>query len=1113
MVLIIEHNYTKLKLGRVRIYQLNTFKTFTDDENAIYNDKKKKNTELLEAIHNNESVRTVSDKYLNERNEIVIFENDIVRLALADRGYKKCDYQLLDEIIYMVINHNEILWQIIDKGIIIGGKKYKLFTATTGQVRNCKVTLIKEEFYEAHKSFLMAGLTVDGINADKGNDNKGMNVGKYLSYNALLLSSSKLPPKNIDIDKCIVVDGLKTVVNGKVKYIDIKTDDNGQCYVNDTPKEYQTKRISIEHTDGAGMFIPGELPSSCQIRGGYIKGAMFPFDFRLFAHEVSHNSILVDPLGTPHDVEKEDIRYILTTSQLKMWKQYSSWEEYKKKFKENNLKLSINAYAEPPKEEVTFSYQFLQTLPYNTDITELCQPAIEDLRKLKTDLEYVKKELGLTIDDILNEEIVGDNDVVALAADGEKVENANYYIAKALDIYPPLIQDKYIMSKIHSLYNARKNSYKGGKIPVKGYYSYVAPDMYAFCEYLFMGNVNPQGLVPENHVYNKYYGEQGDVEEVLCLRSPHLSRYECPRRKLIVSDKCKKWFKYMESDTVVSCHDMISLFLMCDWDGDHILVVADKAVLKATEGLPDVPLYYDMQKAKAQQIDNESIYKTLVDGFKNNIIGLSSNAITKLWNRPDLEDNPLKYDDAINVICAMSNYAIDFPKTGKNLLIGEYEQLYKELIPNPKNMFKPSNIKYPQFFKFAKGKKSSSLEVYTNSPMDRIPQYIDIEVGRKHFMYDVGTDEDNKKNKFDYKNLMNNSYVLDYKGVKQPLYEPDRYSDEYIKAYAVWNNRKKAKQKLCQDIKKEMDRRNTDSRDITAKFEVFHYHCIREIKDIFTKNGEFNINLAVNSIIDMEYNKNEFKTSTKDMLWKCFGHVIVDNLNQNQKTGIVIKERARMCYKKAVEGDDTLDNILENKLSRKSVNITQADMTFMDAVLQKKKNGTYYQNDRELLFTLLCHYKYAKQTDRLKGNSFFITKYKHKTEIKPNGKKKRTPIYYNMNTIMKMVGAASFDSSFKRFNKSGSIHIEDDKQKQRFVLNMDISDDNNVLFEVQDIYNPLVYLEAFESNGRKKLCECVICGRHFIKVGNTKTCSQKCSDSLKKLNEGKQDKDKKEPAA
>ena len=258
---------------------------------------------------------------MNERNEIAIFENDIVRLALADRECEKCDYQLLDEIIYMVINHNEILWQILRDGIKIGGKEYMLFTATTGQVRNVTVTLMRKDFFEKHKGFLMVGLTTENINA-----NGGMNVGKYLSYNALSLSSSVKPQTVIDIDRCIVVEGLETVVNGKVKYIDIKTDDNRQCYVNDTPKEYQTKSISIEHTDGAGMFIPGELPSSCQIRGGYIKGAMFPFDFRLFTHEVSHNSILVDPWGTPHDVEEEDTRYIITTSQLKMWKQYESWD-------------------------------------------------------------------------------------------------------------------------------------------------------------------------------------------------------------------------------------------------------------------------------------------------------------------------------------------------------------------------------------------------------------------------------------------------------------------------------------------------------------------------------------------------------------------------------------------------------------------------------------------------------------------------------------------------------------------------------------------------------------------------------------------------------------------
>ena len=109
-----------------------------------------------------------------------------------------------------------------------------------------------------------------------------MNVGKHLAYNALSLSSSVKPETAIDIDKCIVVNGLETVVRDKVKYIDIQTDDNGQCYVADTPKQYQDKehyRLSIRMV--LVYVIPGELPSSCQIRGGYIKGAMFPFDFRL----------------------------------------------------------------------------------------------------------------------------------------------------------------------------------------------------------------------------------------------------------------------------------------------------------------------------------------------------------------------------------------------------------------------------------------------------------------------------------------------------------------------------------------------------------------------------------------------------------------------------------------------------------------------------------------------------------------------------------------------------------------------------------------------------------------------------------------------------------------
>lgn len=1089
-----------IKAGRVRIYKFNSFKAFTDAENEIYYDTTKKNAELLEAIHKNKQVRKVDDKYLKEDYEIAIFENDITRLAFQDRGITEAEYQLLNEIVYMEIFHDEILWQILNDGIYIGGKEYMLFSATTGQVRNNTITLMREDFFKNHKGYLMVGLSQDRINAHTNayKKEKGMNVGKYLSYNALPLSSSMLPDNGIDIDRCIVVKGLETVITDKVKYVDIQTDKDGQCYVADTPEEYQTKEIKIEHTDGAGMFLPGELPSSCQIRGGYFKGAMFPFDFRLFVNQVAHNSTIPDVWGNMVDVEKEDIRFVLTTSQLKMWKEYDSWEEYKEEFRKNKLMLSINSYANPAKETVTFAYQYLQTLPYGTDISELCKPAVDDLTNLKTDIGYVKQELGLT-NDVTTDEDVDEN--VREIESNNKDENkkkSNSYIAKALDLYPSLIYDPYVKKKIQSLFNARKKSYMGGKLPIRGYYSYIVPDMYAFCEYLFMGEKNPQGLVPKNHVYNKYYDGCGNVGDVICLRSPHLSRYEYPKRKLIRSDECRKWFGNMESDTVVSCHDLISKSLQCDWDGDEVLISADKNLYHAAESLPDEPLYYEMQKAEAQIIDKKAIYDTLINGFDNNVIGESSNAITKLWNSPRLKDNPLQYDDAINVFCAYSNYAIDFPKTGKNLSLGEYGQLYKDLIPSEdiRERMKPPKVKYPQFFRYAKGKKNN-LEEYTDSPMDRIAKHIEEQTGRKHYRY--FDDSENCLPEFDYRMLMNNEVKKGAGNI--PLYEVDRSDGRYLKLYNALNRRKRKKQEICREIQNESGKRNIDAKEINAKFDVFHYHCIREVREIFTDaKGYFNVNLAVNYLIDMEYKQHALVSTSKDILWKCFGHIIIQNIHKNLKTGITIKERPRMAYIKAVKGDSALDKKISERMRRKSITITQSDMDFMGNVLETKKNGEYYSNDRELLFALLCHYKYAELNDSLNDGCLQITKRKHAT-VRKNGQKKKVPIRYNMNAIMNMVGATSYAGSFKRFVETGLVYIEE-AGTIRVKMNVPYTDSEKEAFIVEDIYNPYVYLLAYER--RSKLAECVICGKHFIKESNNqKTCNKSCSIELQKFNMAK----------
>ena len=174
-----------VKAGRVRIYKFNSFKALTKKENDIRNDKDKSNDYLLEEIAKNKDIRSIDRKYLyyndkegkekeNARYQIDVFEGDIVRLALKERKEAKADYQLLDEIGYMEIFHNDIMWRSIRDGILIADKKYILYSATTGQVRNTTVTLLRKDFFDNNKDALMVGLSVEYIN-EQGGMNISMN--------------------------------------------------------------------------------------------------------------------------------------------------------------------------------------------------------------------------------------------------------------------------------------------------------------------------------------------------------------------------------------------------------------------------------------------------------------------------------------------------------------------------------------------------------------------------------------------------------------------------------------------------------------------------------------------------------------------------------------------------------------------------------------------------------------------------------------------------------------------------------------------------------------------------------------------------------------------------
>ena len=105
------------------------------------------------------------------------------------------------------------------------------------------------------------------------------------------------------------------MVSGMVNYLDVDTLDI----------EEKEMDINIEHMDGAGIFMPGTFPCSCQIRGGWLKGAVFPFDFHKFIEKyrdkLSAAANMVDAWGNLVTVEEFlNAKMILTDSQLKMRK-------------------------------------------------------------------------------------------------------------------------------------------------------------------------------------------------------------------------------------------------------------------------------------------------------------------------------------------------------------------------------------------------------------------------------------------------------------------------------------------------------------------------------------------------------------------------------------------------------------------------------------------------------------------------------------------------------------------------------------------------------------------------------------------------------------------------
>lgn len=796
-----EHHKRKNKLkDTVKAIRCEPVKKMFEDAAKISLDKaKEKKKELKDLlIKNNKksTLRELNPKEIKNKNVISTFESTLTRSLNLEHD------KLTEDLIVVQTYFFSVLEDIIKKGFMYKGEKYVIYTASAGQIRTKKTVFIKESSLNKINNKLMAGLTKEKIN-EKG----GINTNKFLAYLALNNSSTDLW-EGFDIDKCIVVNDLETSVRGVVDYINTDTYEI-------RPQEMD---VPVEHTDGCGMILPKLTNKKARmIRAPWVKGLLMPFPFDKFIreHRGEHGveiSKITDIYGKEYDIFKDNIQVIFTKSQFKMWKYYNSWDEYKNNFKKYNCEIGYCNEEVDEFKNANFNYQMLQTLSDMTDseLASLTKTTNEDIHNIVKDRDVMLKSFGVKIGNI----------------------NSNQnYLQQALSICPELLQDHHLRHMIYQIRNSLITRAKSGKFEVNGTYTFISPDLYAFCQHLFLGQDNPKGLLDNGEVFCNIYKEKDKLD---CLRSPHLYmehavKNNISRRYDDRYTEIRRWF--ITNSLYVSNHDMMSKLLMYDVDGDQSMVVADESIIEIAERNSKniYPLYYEMAKAGNNKLNGEEIYKGVIAAYTGGNIGQISNDITKIWNSGEVGSDEL---EAIKLLTMENNFVIDYAKT-----------LFKLERPKDKHdlIKKYTKKKVPKFFMYAKKKELSNVEPWNDCVVNRLEKIIDSpSISFKN----------TELGKFDYKILMRDKTKHNHLNM------------EVVEKYDNLNKSKKFILGKCRDEHK------TD----TYVYSEIRRQMTEQFGDVY--------NIVDNLVCSLFRDK---KSRYKDTFWYTFGDILFDNLQNNIK--------------------------------------------------------------------------------------------------------------------------------------------------------------------------------------------------------------------------------------
>lgn len=500
-----------------------------------------------------------------------------------------------------------------NQGFKINGYAYNRLLGTNGGIKKSTITYIGENVYNEIVKRMNNG-------RDK---TKPIIPAKLEAYQALICSGS-IP---VTMPRILVVNDCNVFFKENVIKISDECDGEPQLtYENDYEVEYcdsdgygfmSPDYSRIINKDLYGDEFEGQTISGINTRYAWTKGMLFTFDFVEFAKRINNeNYMVLDAWGDWRDVRDFDV--ILTTSMVKLWDSYKNLEHFIQCCNENHYQFSVAKTTPHKLENVRNSnYQFLQTYDLADDeLYELCKPTIDEI----TDVigGDWRKAIVFAKGMYLNDDNVDyiDNDFI-----------------KALMIDNRLINDSFVVKKLHLMIKKRIEMAAKGSVKLNGNFAIVSGDPYSLAQSMF--GLPVTGLLKKGEVYHKYWIDKS-VNEIAIFRAPMTCHNNIRRRKVVHNEEMDFWYQYNTTGIILNSWDTTcDATNGSDKDGDLFFTTDNKIIVEHTLNSTTIEC---MQRKAEKIIPNENDMVRANKLAFGDEIGTTTNRITAMIERQSVFD-------------------------------------------------------------------------------------------------------------------------------------------------------------------------------------------------------------------------------------------------------------------------------------------------------------------------------------------------------------------------------------------------------------------------------------------------------------------------------------------